>query len=603
MSDPTPVQGGRAKKHYALTPGGQRAPPAFHNDAVPDDGGRSWTRGEGEGVKPPRLARILLVLAAPREHRRDLVANLDDEWRQRVDASGGREAKRWYWRQALGSIGPLLRQRGSAVASASSVIGVFHDVRYAWRLLARAPVFSAAAIAALALGIGATTATFSVVNAVLLRPLAYANADELVAVMHDRKNPVAPANFSDWRLRADRLRDMSAAEYWTPNLGGLAEPEKIYALHVTPDLLPMLGIPPAMGRTFAAGAAGMNEVVIAHSLWRRDFNGDPRVLGRAVTLDGQTLTIVGVMPASFKFAPFWATRAELWAPLDLTGRSDRRDFNSLRVFARLAPGVTLDEARTQMTAIASDLELRFPGTNRDVTITPVKELVVGNVERPLLLVFAAVGLVLLVACANVAHMLLARAAGREREVAVRLALGASRARLGRQFLVEGLLLSLLGGGLGLVLARAGTQAVVAMAGRNIPRADAVSIDGRAVIVSFTVAVLTAIVFGLLPARRARRPNLAGALREGERGSTGGRRSHRIRGLFVASEVALSLVLLTGSAVMIRSFIALRSVDPGFVPDHVLSMVMSVTGSAEAAPGRRTEFYQDVVARARARFPG
>ena len=476
------------------------------------------------------------------------------------------------------------------------------DVRYGLRLFRRAPALNAAVVVALALGIGATAATFSVVNAVLLRPLDYADADRLVVVLHRGQGPVSPANFLAWQRDNQAFATLGAAEYWMPNAGGAGEPERLFALRLTPEILPMLGVPPAQGRLPAPGAAGRHEVVIGDGLWRRRFGADPAVLGREVLLDGVTHVIVGVMPPHFAFAPFWATRAELWGTLDLTPIAVQRGGNSLRVFGRLRPGTTIDQARANMAAVTAALEARFPGTNRNVTVTPLKERVVGSVQTSLVVLFAGVGLVLLVACANVAHLLLARASARGREVALRAALGASRPRLIRQFLTESLLLAVAGGAGGVLFGRWALALFKQLGATSIPRAAAITFDGPVLAFAIGLSLATAILFGLAPALKLSRPELTTALRDGDRGSTTSRRSRRARNLLIASEVALAIMLVFGASLLVRSFIALRHVDPGWNPERLLSMVVSVEGTADAAPERRAALFGQILDRLRA-LPG
>jgi len=481
----------------------------------------------------------------------------------------------------------------------------FRDLRYGARTMLRAPGFTATAVMALALGIGANAAIFSVVNAVLLRPLAYNEPERLVTLLHGGSNPVAVANYIDWRDQSRSFEAVAAAEYWTPNLTGIDNPEHLWGLKVTQNLFPMLGVEPLLGRWFVPGedrAGAEHEVILGYSLWQRRFAGDRNVLGKTVALDGEAYTIVGVMPSDFKFAPFWATRAELWVPDAFGDRIFKRTGNSLRVFARLNPGVTLAQARAEMETITARLEQQYPGTNREVEVTPLRENVVGKIEAPLLVLLCAVGFVLLIACANVAHMLLARAAAREKEIAVRTALGAGRIRLVRQFLTENLLLSAVGGCAGLLLAIWGIHALVALSPASIPRVGTVTVDARVLLFLFGITALTSVVFGLAPAMRASAVNLGDTLKESGRGSSDGIRRNRLRGFLVASEVALALILLVGAGLMIRSFVALESVDPGFNPHNVLSMVVSVAGSQEADPNRRPIFYQQLLERVRA-IPG
>jgi putative ABC transport system permease protein len=311
-------------------------------------------------------------------------------------------------------------------------------------------------------------------------------------------------------------------------------------------------------------------------------------------LDGEKYTIVGVMPRGFKFAPFWATRAALWAPLVLEDKVTNRHQNSLRIFARLKPGVTLQSARAEMATIAGRLDQEYPGTNRNVTVLSLKEKVVGNVRPALLVLFGAVGFVLLIACANVAHMLLARNAGRQREIAVRSALGAKRSRMTRQFLTESLMLAFLGGSAGLLLALWGIRVLVGLSPAGLPRVETVGLDGHVLAFVLAISILTGIIFGLAPSLRASTVNLNDSLKEGERGSSEGIRRNRFRSLLVASEFGLAMVLLVGAGLMIRSFLALQTVDPGFNPHNLLSMVVSITGSKEADPNQRPLFYQQVV---------
>src|SRR5215471_16597446 len=483
--------------------------------------------------------------------------------------------------------------------------GTREDLRYGFRMLRKSPGFTAVAVITLAVGIGANTAIFSAVNAVLLRPLPYQDPGRLVVILHDGHNPVAPANFIDWRNQSSSFEGMGAAEYWTPNLTGSDRPEKLWALHISSDILPLLGIQPVLGRTFLPeedNPGRDHEVILSYSLWQRRFSGDQDVVGRPVVLDGETYAVVGVMPRGFKFAPFWATKAELWAPLSLGARGASRTGNSLRVFARLGQGVSLDQARSEMAGITSRLDSQYPGTNRNVMVVPLKDKVVGDIRPALLMLLGAVALVLLIACANVAHMLLARASARQKEAAVRTALGASRLRLIRQFLTESLFLALVGGGAGLFLAIWCIRVLISISPAAIPRVETISVDSQVLIFIAGISILTGLGFGLVPAFQTTGASLCDSLKEGGRGPGGGAGSNRIRGLLIASEFALALMLLIGAGLMVRSFIALQQVDPGFNPNNLMTMVVSVAGSKESVPGRRAEFYQEMARRVRA-MPG
>jgi putative ABC transport system permease protein len=479
------------------------------------------------------------------------------------------------------------------------------DVRYGGRNLLRTPGFTAVAVVTLALGIGASTAIFSVVNAVLLRPLAYKDPERLVTVLHDGTSPVATANYIDWRDQSRSFEAMGGADYWSPNLTNSGTPEHLYGLKVTQNLLPLLGIEPLLGRLFAAGEdqpGAEHESILGYKLWERRFNSDPGILGRPITLNGEAYTVVGVMPPAFQFAPFWATHAELWVPDAFGDSIHDRSGNHLRVFARLKRGVTLEQARAEMTTITARLEQQYPATNRGVAVTPLKENVVGEIETPLLMLLGAVGFVLLITCANVAHMLLARTSDRQREIAVRIALGAGRARVIAQFLTENLLLAALGASAGLLLAWGGTKALVALSPAYLPRVEMVEIDTHVVLFLLSITVLTAVAFGLTPAMHAASGSPSAALKEGGRGESAGARRSRLRSFLVASEFALAFMLLIGAGLMVRSFFALDSVDPGFNPHNVLSMVVSVAGTNEAEPHRRAIFYRELLQQVQ-RLPG
>jgi predicted permease len=506
-------------------------------------------------------------------------------------------------RQALIEMGGMeqVKEDVREVRMGALLETVGQDVRYGVRTLARTPGFTVAAVLALALGIGATTVIFSVVDAVLLRPLPYDRPEQLAVVLHRGRNPVSPANFVDWRREAGAFRALGAADYWPVNLGGTERPERVTGLHVTGDLLPLLGVAPQLGRLTAPdeGENGHDRVVVlGHRVWQRRFGRDPGVVGRSVRLDGEPHTVIGVMPRGFEFPPFWAKGAELWAPMPMAERAGNRTAQSLRVFGRLAPGTSLERARAEMATVTARMEKEYPGTNRNVVVRSLDDMAVGNVRSALLVLLGAVAFVLLIACANVAHMLLARATARHKEVALRVALGASRARVVRQLLTESVVLALAGGAAGLALAAAGIRAVVALGPQELPRLDTVGLDLRVLAVTLGVSLLTGVAFGLAPAVQASRSDLNVSLREGERGSTVGAGRHRLRRFLMASELALALVLLVGAGLMIRTFAALRAFDPGFRPAHVASAVVSVTGARAGEPGQRLPFYRAVLERIR-----
>jgi putative ABC transport system permease protein len=480
------------------------------------------------------------------------------------------------------------------------------DVRYAMRLLRRAPSFTAVAALTLALGIGASAAIFSVVDAVLLRPLPYREADRLIFLQH-AGGTVAAATFFDWAAGTRTLETMSAAEYWTPNLTGGDKPEEVEAIRVSADHLPMLGVSPLLGRVFLPEEelAGHHRVIVlGHGIWERRFGRDPQVLGRTILVDGEPHTIVGVMPPGFRFVPLWADEAELAAPLVLHPRRTDRQGSSLRVFGRLRPGATLSEARVDLSTIGERLAREHPGTDQRIVATPLQDAVVGPVQAALLTLLAAVACVLLIACANVAHLQLMRAAAREREFAVRAALGASQRRLAQQSLVESLILSVVGGVLGLAFAYAGVRFLVALApAGRLPRIDAIAIDARVVAFALATTALAALMFGLGPAFAASKGNVHDTLRDGAKSAGDSGRRRRVRAALVVSELAMALVLLAAAGLVVRSFQSMRSVDTGYDVRNVVSMTVSLKGTKQATPTRRRAAFFDELEREVRAIPG
>jgi putative ABC transport system permease protein len=472
------------------------------------------------------------------------------------------------------------------------------DLRYGLRQLRRTPGFTLVAVLTLAIGIGAGTTVFSVVNAALLRPLPYLNPGRLVAVLQGKgEGPVAPANYKDWQAQNSVFQAMGAAEWWEPNLQSAEKSERVMGLHLTPEVLHLLGTQPTLGRIFSQdeGEKGHEHVVVlSYGLWQRSFGGDPRVVGSQVRLSGEPYTVIGVMPSSFKFAPFWATRAQIWAPLVLGERVSDRTGESLRLFARLKPGVSVQQARADMDNITRRLESEYPGTNRDVAVIPLQEKTVGNVRPALLVLLGAVGFVLLIGCANVAHMLLARSAARRKEFAVRAAIGASNVRLVRQLLTESVVLSSLGCLGGLVLAAWGIRLIAAVSPPDLPGVESIAMDWRVLVFALVVSMLTGILFGLAPAVQSSLIDLNASLKEAGRGTDAGVRRYGLRSLLVISEFTMAAILLAGAGLMIQSFIKVARIDPGFDSQHLLSAVISVAGTGEEEPGRRALFFQEAI---------
>lgn len=478
------------------------------------------------------------------------------------------------------------------------------DLRYALRLLFKSRGFALIAILALSLGIGANTAIFSAVDAVLLRPLPYAEPNRLVFVWEDSsfagfpRNTPAPANYLDWKKQNQVFSEMAAFAGNSRNLTGDGAPEFVVGRRVTPGFFRVLGVPAFLGRTLTDedDRPGDNLVVISHGLWTRRYGADPAVVGRQILMDGEKFTVVGVMPPSFHFP---LKRDEYWTPARMDAKEQaRRGSHYLQVIARLKPGIAVERAQSDMTAIASRLEQDYPGENTKVgaTVVPFKEQATGDSRPALLVVLAASACVLLIACANVANLLLARAAGRQREMALRAALGAGRMRLIRQMITESLLLALAGGALGLVVARAGLRALEALVPRQL--GVTLSLDGRVLLFSAAVAILTGLVFGLAPALHASRLDLNEALRQGSRAGTGKQTGH-LRDAFVIAEVALALVLLVGAGLMIRTLFLLSAVDLGFKHENALTMRTVLPRVKYADPAKRQQFYDAVLAKVRA----
>jgi putative ABC transport system permease protein len=397
---------------------------------------------------------------------------------------------------------------------------------------------------------------------------------------------------------------MSAVRAWEPTLSGRGRSESVRGLQVTGELFALLGVPAARGRALEARDQGAGQVVVlTDGLWRRRFGADPALVGQGITLDGDRYQVVGVMPAGFAFPPFWRPDAELFVPFDLAAQRQDRSGQSLRVVARLRPGVTLPQARGDMTAIMERLERAYPEDNRGlrVFVESLHDKAVGDVRRPLLVLAAAVLCVLLIACANVANLMLARGQDRQRELAVRASLGASRGRLVLQLLIEAGVLAAAGGGAGVLLAHAGIDLLLALAPAGLPRLDTVAVDGRALVATLALSLAAGLLSGLVPALQLSRGDLQGALRDGGRSSTAGRARGRVRAALVVAEVALALVLLVGGGLLMRSFQQLRAVDAGFDADGVLAADVTL-GLRSSDPELRARRYQTLRARLEA-LPG
>jgi putative ABC transport system permease protein len=486
---------------------------------------------------------------------------------------------------------------------------LIQDVRYGARALVKSPGFTLVAILALALGIGANTAIFSVVNGVLLRPLPYPGAESIVSVFqHDTKvgierAPVSLANFIDYRGRAQSFAGMAALRPYGFDSTGEGDPENFHSWLVTEDFFDVMGAAALHGRVpareeFRAGAETV--VVISHGLWRRRFGADPGVVGRKLTLDGKPYTVVGVMPPGFHLLE----KRDMIAPFVFDeAQARRRGANFLSVVGRLKPGVTAGQAGAELKGIAEQLAREYPQTNREMSaaVVGLRDQMLGGVRRLLLVLLAAVGLVLLVACANVASLLLARGAERGRELAIRAALGAGRARLARQLLTESAILAAAGGALGVLLAWWGIDVILALSPGDLPRAEGIGLSLPVLAFAGALSVLTAAAFGLVPSLQFSKPDLNEALKEGGRAASAGAGRHRLRRALVVAEVALALVLLVGAGLLLRSFARLLRVDPGFSPENTLALQVHVYDQYPK-PEQQAAFFEAALARVAA-LPG
>jgi predicted permease len=483
---------------------------------------------------------------------------------------------------------------------------IFQDIRYALRVLAKSPAFTIFAVVVLALGIAASTAIFSIADAILMRPLPYHDASRLVMVWEDASSfgfphdTPAPGNFADWKARNHVFEDMAALssdESYT--LTGEGNPEELLGRNVTANFLSVLRVAPALGRDFRKedDVPGAPRVaILSYGLWVRRFGGDETAIGKEIWLDGEKVAIVGVMPRGFQFPD---RKSELWLPIRFTPQQlANHGSHSLIVVARLKPGVSLATANANLATIAKELEREHPDDNQKIgaLAVPLREELAGNMRAAVLVLLGAVCFVLLIACANVANLLLARASGRRRELAMRLTLGASRGRIARQMLTESILLAFLAGAAGVLLAIFGTSLLAQLIPAGFAPLNGTGVDGRVLAFAVGISLATGILFGIVPALRVSQIDLIASLKQGGGQSGIGFGGQRLRDTLVVSEVALAIVLLAGAALMIRSFDALHRSDPGFRPDHVLVMRTALPKPKYSDLSRRTSFYDQVLAR-------
>jgi Acidobacterial duplicated orphan permease len=487
---------------------------------------------------------------------------------------------------------------------------ILSDIRLALRRLRRTPGFTLVAVLTLALGIGANTAIFSVVNAALLRPLPYPDAQRIVQLYATRDgdvSTVSPPDFTDWREQAGVFQGMAAFNSGSDfTLTGTGAPERMAGAQVTADFFSVLETPPAVGRGFTPSDAvvGQNKVVIlSYSLWQQRFGGRPDIVGQSMELNRVRYVVVGVMPRDFEYPQ----GARLWTPLAFTAEdlATQRGAHYLFVIARLRPSVSIEQAQAAMRAVSERLALQYPKTNKEwrATAVPMREALVGDVRPALLILLGAVGLVLLIACVNVANLLLARSMARGRELAIRTALGAGRSAIVRGILTESVLLAVLGGAAGLVVATWATSALVALQPDAIRGLGPVRIDGTVLGFTILLVLLTGFLFGLLPALQASNiADVSGRLKEGSRSATGGREWWRARGVLVGVEMALAVMLLAGAGLLIRSFVRLVQTDPGFRTEHILTFDLSLPDASYPKPEQSDAFFTRLLTDVRA-LPG
>jgi len=490
---------------------------------------------------------------------------------------------------------------------------LLQDARYGARMLRRSPGLTFVAVLSLALGIGAISTIFSLINGIMLRPLPYKAPDRLVTL--DENNlkrgvtsmSVSYANFVDWREQSHSFEDIAC--YDTGGFaiagggpGGGAEPEQLKGAFVNQGLFEILGVAPILGRTFTADEDQPDHdqvVILGYSLWQRRFGGDPGIIGQTLQLNNRTRTVIGIMPKGFQFPEV----AEAWGPLALTPKLFTRTDHGIEAIARLKPGVSVEQAQAEMINVASNIEAQNPVTNEgmSVAVAGLRATLTGDYKTALLILLGVVGFVLLIACVNVANLLLARATSRQKEIAIRAALGANRRRIFRQLITESLLLGLISGLVGLVLALWGKDLLVSAIPIDIPFWMKFDLDARVLTFTAACSLLTGFVFGTAPALQASNPDLNETLKEGGRsGSSSGR--YHLRSLLVVAEIALSLVLLVGAGLMMRSFVSLQHVDAGINPNGVLTMNVSLPGAKYRAPEKRIAFFNQLLERIRA-VPG
>jgi putative ABC transport system permease protein len=537
-----------------------------------------------------------------REMEEEMRFHLEMQIEQNLSSGMAAEEAHYSARRQFGNQ-TWLKEVSREMWSLNSIETLIQDLRYGARMLLKNPGFTLLAVLTLALGIGANTAIFSVVNAVLLQPLPFREPERLVMVWRTntertmRDAPVSAPNFIDWKQRNEVFEQMAAWRIGNFNLTGDAEPEIAQGAEVTAGFFETLGVGPALGRGFLPhedqpGAEPV--IVLSHSLWQRRFGSEPGIIGKRLIVDARPVTVIGVMPQGFNHPLAYSSEIKLWTILTLNPQANRNN-HFYNVVARLRTGVTMEQALFNMDNVSRQMAELYPQTNRHhlAELTPLHEQATGGIREPLLLLFGAIGLVLLIACANVANLLLARAAGRERELAVRTAMGASRGRLLRQLLTESVLLASLGATAGLLIAAWGIDLLSTFSAMEIARLNEVTLDRYALSFASLMALLTGMLCGFAPAWLSSRQSLSASLKEGARQATGGRGNQRLRGGLVVVEIALSLVLLIGAGLLIKSFLKLWTVDPGFNSEGVLTLNLGLPRARYAQPAQWAAFAEQV----------
>jgi putative ABC transport system permease protein len=552
------------------------------------------------------LRALLRRSQAERELDEELREHIERQIEQNIRLGMNPEEASTAAHKAFGGV-EQAKERSRDTRGVRRVEELWQDLSYGAHMLLKNPGFTLIAVITLALGIGANAAIFSVVNATLLRPLPYKESDRLVWLYsvypQIKGDSHSPADFLDYQAQNRSFEQMAAFRTLSFTLTGEDRPERIDGRIVTANYFSLLGVEPGWGRNFTPkdGEAGAGRVILlSYNFWQRRFNGDPKAIGRALTLNGESATVIGVMPPAFKEdgLNLWVNPHRIVPDVATGSQQDLitvRNYNYLRVIARLKPGVTLPSAQTDINSISARLQQQYPKTNavRNVQIVPLLERFVGALQPTLLILFGAVGLVLLIACANIANLMLVRATARQKEIAIRAALGADRRRILQQLLTESVLLASLSGICGWLLAIWGVDLIVSLSPANTPRLSEIRLDSQVLIFTLAVSLFTGLIFGLIPAMTASKFSLTETLKEGGRGAANGLSGHRARSLLVIAEVTIALVVITGAALLLRSFDKLQTVNPGFDPDKLTTLLVWMSEAKYLDPSISRGFIKEL----------